>query len=602
MRPFLPILLLVAGAPVMLCAQGAAILNQAFQLHYNRWQIGQGAVVSATQATYDFSLGLPVLSYRLGALALSGSMDYNRASNGAWSDSAVGLDRYGVRFNLFPYRPFHISMDYSHSQSPGLAGMDRVTGEVYGLGLIYRGRTIQDLQMNFRHGSNAQADAREDWSLYTLAANQDFGRTRFTLRASRQVFGSAADALQWRSSSLFAGTETPLGKAWRFRTALQTDDAAGSRSLGMDLDLTGTPSRWTSISSLSMDRNQGAGWEGASTLLSQSLTLNSERFTSFGSLALSSIQNSALAEGSQRGTMLIGGAYSLGQGWRVSADVGQTFGATALSGASSQNGQRGVPGSRNMTTVHTGISQGGDVPGIIKRTLFFLSDWNFYRQVTDDYPPGYVPSELAGEMARRRFRQSGQFSVAGDVWHITPNGGQGQMDWGRLTSQFAVNAGLSLVAIGDWKRDEGIALPGIRMESQALTLNGAYRLGVSVLNASIGSSRNRSVLAPGTSPPGMPIDPAQLTPASASRAYAAGFSSQITRMLPYGIQWTRYDDGLQLPVEAVSTYVVLNFRQISLRVNWETARRSDGFHSERITVDLLRWFDTMALWGFGSGW
>lgn len=590
-------MLLVAGVHGMVGAQEPVILNQRFQLHYNRWQSDQSLATSTTQANYEFNVGLPILTYRLGAIAFNGSMDYDRLSIGDESSHALGINRYGVRATLFPYRPFHLTFNYSHSQSPALAGLERMTGNIFGLGLNYRGRKVKDVEVSIRRGTTSQAGSGEDWSLWTLVARQDVRGTHVTVNATHQDFGSSEGGLRWQSSSLYAATDTTFDRTWVLRTNLQADDAAGARTLSTDLNLTGTLGRWTSTSSLFLSQINGDVSGSRSTMLSQSLASNSERFSTFSSAALSSVQLQGGEGNSNRGTLLLGGAYNLGQGWRASIDVGQSFGSGGQGARTSQGQPLSDASSQNLRTVHGGISQGGDLPGIIQRTLFFLSDLSFQRRVTDGYPPGYVPAELAAEMAQRRIRQNGNFSFAGDVWHMQAERGDGREDWARLTGQLRLNAGLTFLVIGDWKKDEGISLPGTSMDSKAFTLNGSYRFGASSVVTNAGYSKNEQSTLPGNEVSGLTpsLDPS--TAAGANRYFSVAFNSRVW-LVPYGVQWTKYEDGWQPPTRAVMGFLMLNFRQVNLRVTYESVRRGNGLNYNRVTVDLLRLFDTIAFEGF----
>ncbi|HEX9081070.1 MAG TPA: hypothetical protein VF768_02265, partial [Holophagaceae bacterium] len=67
----------------------------------------------------------------------------------------------------------------------------------------------------------------------------------------------------------------------------------------------------------------------------------------------------------------------------------------------------------------------------------------------------------------------------------------------------------------------------------------------------------------------------------------------------YGFQWIRYESSAQPTGRAFTGYFLLNFRQVNLRVNYQTTRRADGLRDTRITVDLLRWMNTVSL---GGGW
>ena len=595
MKPLL-LILLVSGAHGMVDAQESVSLDQRFQLHYSRWQVGQSATAATTQATYDFNLGLPVLTYRLGALALTGSMDYDRRSIGGESSSTLGLNRYGLRGTLFPYRPFHLSFDYSRTQSPAIAGLERVTGDTYGARLNYRGRAVQDFEVSFKRGSNAQGASEEGWSLWSLVARQNVRETHVSLTASHQDFGGS-EGLRWRRSDLYAATDTTLSRNWALRSNLQADESAGVRTLNTDLNLTGTLAHWTSISSLSFGQTGGSSSESRSAMLSQSLALNGERYSAFSSAALSSVQIQGGQGDSNRGTLLLGGAYSLGQGWRASLDVSESFGTVDQSVAPSQGQLGGGASQQNLRTIHGGISQGGDVPGIIRRTLFFLSDRGFQQRIADEYAPGYVPSDLAAEMSRRRFRQSGNFNFAGDLYHIQAEGGEGKADWARLTGQLSVNAGLTFQIIGDWKKDAGLSLPGTRTDSKVFTVNGAYRFGASSVVTNAGYSKNEKSSFSGAD------DRAQVPTfgapgeGAASRFLSLGFNSRFW-LVPYGVQWTQFEDGWQPSTRTLTGFFTLNFRQVSLRVTYQSARKGDGFRENRVSVDLLRWFDTIAFGGF----
>ena len=78
--------------------------------------------------------------------------------------------------------------------------------------------------------------------------------------------------------------------------------------------------------------------------------------------------------------------------------------------------------------MNLGIARGGDVPELIRHSLFFLSDWSFNRRVREEYPPDFVPSELAQELFQRRMRQMGSFGFTADLWRISDNAGQGKVD------------------------------------------------------------------------------------------------------------------------------------------------------------------------------
>ena len=581
--------LLLAGAASLASAQGVASLNQSFQLRYNAWQNDREAAFSYTQASYDFSAGLPVLSYRLGAFAANGSLDYNRMASGGASDSNLGLNRYGFRVNLFPYRPFHLNLDYARSQSPGLFGLERMKGDVFGIGLNYRGRKVKDLQLSYRRGVSSQGGEKEIWSISRLAGSHRFSTTDTTFDASHQEFGVAGGGVAFKSDTLELSTRTPVSKQWEIRTSATAADIAGRRSADASANLTGRFGAWTSQSSLGL-RTSGTGEAGAkSESVSESLLRSAGRFSAFGAVALSAVQIPSLGTSSKRETFLLGGSYNLSKAWRVSGDVGLSSGGGQLAGTAS---------TQNTESFHVAVSEGGEVPELLRHTLYFMSDLDFERRVRDDYPPGYVPTELATQMIQRRIRQSGGLSFSGDFWHIQAKGGGGHLDWAKFTGSLKVGPNLRLLGIGDWRRDASLALAGVRQDDKNLSLNGSYSLGLSSLSASVGYAKNQQhTETTGTVNRTELPQGANATSAS-TLFYSAGFSSRAW-MIPYNVVWTRYDAGQGVPTTAISTNASLHFRKISLRLGYEIAQRPGEFRSRRITVDLLRLFDTISFWGIG---
>ena len=63
--------------------------------------------------------------------------------------------------------------------------------------------------------------------------------------------------------------------------------------------------------------------------------------------------------------------------------------------------------------------------------------------------------------------------------------------------------------------------------------------------------------------------------------------------LPIGVMVLRYEPPLTYPTTTATTWADLTFRQVAFRVRYEWSRMDNGFRSSRITLDLLRWFDTL---------
>lgn len=568
-------------------AQDALFLNQRILLHYAQWDQGVGRSED-TQGTYDFNLGLPVLTYRLGALALTGDMNYDHPAGSASRPSTFGLDRYGLGMTLFPYRPFHLSLDFNRTQTPAVAGQDRAVGTSWGVGLNYRGRRVQDLEVSMRQGGLVDGQERADWSLWNLAARQLTGRTQVAVQLSRGASGGTGATPSWHSTDLLATTDTRFSRVWALRSDLHLQEGLGSHTTSADLNLTGTPGTWTSLSELNLEQSQSGGPTTRSETASQSLALTRDRWSAFSGLAMGLSQSPGGTGNLSQGMALLGAAYHLGRGWQVSADLGQSLGTRAADpGASPVAAYTG-----NTHTLHAGISQGGNLPDVLRHALFFFSDRAFQQRVVEEYPPGYVPTELAAEMARRRFQQMGSFSFTTDLWRQQADGGPEHTDWARVTGQVRVNSGLTVQLMGDWKTDQGLSLMGQRMDSRDVNLNGSYSFGASQMVTSAGYGRTAQSPLPGF----QAVSPESANPAS--HYLSGGFNSRIW-LIPYGVQWVRYETSTQPAGQAFMGYFLLNFRQVNLRVTYQSVHRGNGLRDNRLTVDLLRWMDTLAFGGGG---
>jgi len=574
-------------------AQEAVLLDQNFHLNYNRWQMNQSAANSTTLATYDFNAQLPVVTYRLGALALTGALDYNQYSDGQHPQSSMGLDRYGLKAFLFPYQPFHLSVEYNHNQTPGLLGLNRVEGDVFGLGLNYRGQTVQDLQISLREGRTSQTGESEDWSLETMSITQRFGGTLATFLASHEDSNSTGLGPQFQSNYLYGSTDTKFSNAWSFRTNLSMQEQSGDRLLAMGSDLVGTQGKWTSLSSLSFNQQDAPGTRSTSAIASQSSSFTVDRYTLFSTAAVSSLNAGAGTPSTTQGTLDVGGAYKLTSNWRIFGDV-----SVAQAGDSQSSGA-GSPASTSTTrSLHIGLSRGGDLPALMKHTLFYLTDLSFARRVQDDYPPGYVPTELAQEIQQRRIRQSGILEFTTDLLHVMGQG-DAKLDWMRVAGDLKLWEGLRLFVLGDFKQDQGLNQTGLRQDDKDLNLNVSQVFGKSSITGSVGYTRTEeSVMATPTAGP-QAATTGLVGNSGTSKSYAMNFNSRAW-IMPYGILWTHYSVVQGPSTTAVSTNMALDFRQVSLRVSYEVARRSDGLRSSRVTLDLLRWFDTIALYSFGQ--
>lgn len=557
-------------------------INQRFQLRYNQWQSSQSPTVSTTQAVYEVETGMPVFTYRLGALALNGAVAYNRLAYGSEADSTSGLSRYGARVSLFPYRPFRLYLDYQHSQTPDLFGSGRVQGNTWGAGATFHSKVFQDVRLTYRHGDSKLADLRDNWSLWKLEANQRIGATQVSLQSTRQEYESPGSGPGWRLFIANLGTESHFGREWILRTRSQVQDAVASRWFNLSATIYGPISgAWHSLTTAATGATTAGPYRTSTAFASESLVYASKRWHAYGSGAYSQVETRALNLGNRTSSASLGSTYTLSQDWRIHGDLG-------VSGLSQTVPGQGI--ARTTTTMNLGIARGGDVPELIRHSLFFLSDWTFNRRVREEYPPNFVPSELAQEMFQRRMRQTGSFGFTADLWRISDNASQGKVDWARVTGQVQTRGAFTLYLAGDYKIDQGLSQPGRTTRNTNLLINSSYRVDRTSITATMGYSDSRQRLTPGLSTYGW------MAPGldGQSRNYSIGLTTRLWKV-PLGALAQRFETSQAPGTTTLTTWGDLNFRQVSMRLRYEVTRMDNGFRSNRIVLDLLRWFDTIGL-------
>jgi hypothetical protein len=557
------------------------ILNQRFQLHYNQWQSSQAPTMATTQAVYEVDAGVPIFTYRLGALALNGAVEYNRLAYGTAADSDTGLSRYGARISLFPYRPFRLYLDYQHSQSPDLFDSGRVKGDTWGAGATFHSRVLQDVRLTYRLGVSMLGVERVDWSMWKLVANQRVGDTQATFQSVRQDYETLIPGQGWRYFQASLDTESHSAHDWTLRTRSQFQDSVTSSWFDLGATFYGPISgAWHSLTSVSAGANTTATIRTSNSFASESLVYAAGRWHAYTTGAMSRSLTDAAGQDTRADSGTLGGTYALTQEWQIHGDLGV---------ASLQQGLPGLNIGRTTTTMNLGIARGGDVPELIRHSLFFLSDWSFNRRTRDEYPPDYVPSELAQELFQRRMRQMGNFGFTADLWRISDTTGQGKVDWARVTGQVQTRGHFTLYLAGDYKDDSGLSQPGVDTRNTDLMMNSSYQLGVSSLTASLGYSSSSQRITPGATTYGYAWMGSQ---DGLSRHYSVGMTSRLGKV-PVGVLVQRYASALAPAATTLYTWADLSFRQVSLRLRYETSRMDNGFRSSRITVDLLRWFDTV---------
>jgi hypothetical protein len=564
-------------------AQDPVILNQQFELRYDRWQVSGQENVTSADASYDFVVGAPVGSYRLGAMAFLGTLAYDRLTIGNRSSSSAGLNRYGFRISLFPYRRFHLTLDYAHQQSPAFFGAERTRSNTYGVDYRLRGIKGPNLRIAARYGDTDFYGDKESWTLWTVEGDQRVGRTFYSFQFFRQDMEFSAPGTHWSVNSLVAQADMRLNDVWRLSSYLTAAYFSGDTSMQVSSSLWGNIGPWTSASSASVTFEQGPNGSGYGLTLSQSLSRTYGPFTYFGSADLIGERVSYDVPGtstpaSNVGAIQGGAMWQFAQDWTLVGDVALLAG---------QRSQYNTGGTGLASSVHVGIARGGELPEILRHTLFFISDLTFDRAVSQEYPPGYVPQELAMQLVQRRLRQQGTLSFAADYWHSQANW-DGRQDWFRVTGTMDVSARLKMLVIADWRKDNGFTFPDRYRKDEDITANASYSFGSSTVSASLGYFKSDLT--------GLKDAPTVLLPNRTTKFGTVGFSS-IFWKIPCGFLVGRYDQGDGNPLTTYSLFGSLQYRRINLRVLYDYTQRADGWKASRISVDLLRVFDSLILWG-----
>ncbi|WP_257308244.1 hypothetical protein [Geothrix fuzhouensis] len=581
-------LLLVSAATAVQAEDCPLVLNQRFQLRYNQWQSSQMATTSTTQAIYEVEAGIPIFTYRLGALALNGAVEYNRLAYSNESGAEIGLNRYGARISLFPYRPVHLYLDYQHTQSPDLLGSGSLKGETWGAGLRYANRILGDVFLTYRHGEarlegGATPNAyRDEWAQWKLETHHRFAQTQVDFEALRQDYAPLGTPA-WRYTTLNLDTSTFLARDWKLRTRAQAQESGASRWSNFSASLYGPISgAWHSLTNVSTDATATGSVRTATSFTSESLVYESGRWYSHATGSYGGADTPAQERSERTSSLLMGGSYTLNPEWRLHGDAGLSYFQRSLVTQDD---------SKSISSLNLGIARGGDVPELIRHSLFFLSDWNFDRKMREEYPPDFVPTELAQELLRRRMRQTGSFGFTADLWRMSDSSTEGTLDWARVTGQVQTRSDLAFYLMGDFKHDKGLTQPGLDLRSTDLQVNGSYRMGPTTLTASLGYSDGyQSQTAVSATNPA----PFVGNQVGLSRHYSAGATTRLWRV-PVGALLLRYDASMNPSTTTLSAWADLSFRQVSLRVRYQTSRTDGGFRNDSINVDLLRWFDTICV-------
>jgi hypothetical protein len=592
--------LLVLAAPISLAAQEVVTLDQSLQFSYNGSRVSMAELTSAnayTRANYRFDLGMPILAYRLGAMDLGGSIGYVKQANDSGSDASIGLNTIGVQGSLFPFQPYHVTFDYSRATAPNLFGEGTEVGQSFGLGLVYRGWRVQDLHVTYRHGSTTGIGSGGNFDSFAVTDTERRGRTSVHISADEQI-ASYGSSTPWRSTGLSITSRTELDRSWSLNSNTFASGYNGSSAVQAGLNLVGNLGAWTSMSSVDGTYTDFEAQSQRTGAFSQSLAHTWDRFSGFSSLGISRGSTSGAAGASSALTSLIfGGSYRLADQWMVMGDLSSTWNATHVS--QGPNDTSVVPAYAGRTaSYHVGLSWGGELPDVLKHAMFYWSDLRFQTRLQDEYPPDYLPPELAQTVLKRKLDRQGELQFTSDLYHLQ-NVGDGHQDWLRVQGGLSFATGLLVQTIGDWRRDDRFSDPTSSSESKVLSMYGAYAMGRTSLRFGMGYSKSEITGwdRPIDLPPSNGLG-AISTP-GASTYYSLGVDTRLGQT-PCGAMLYRNNDPTGMGTTTLMTHLSTGFRKVRFNITYQRGWRSDGLRTSQVSINLVRWFDTMALWGLGD--
>jgi len=573
------LLMLALLAPATLAvAQDASTLSQSLALHTRFLDNQNGGI----EGSYNFSATMPVIGYGLGAMSLMGGVDYERVPTGSGTASALGLNTVGFGTSLFPTLPIHLSLDYTHSRIPDVGGLGGAEGQTYGAGLSFNSRWLGDTFLSYRAGDMDLGAVSEQWHLWKFTDQERLGGTQASVNLVHQDYQSPGNGLNFTSTFLNASAATTFGRNWSFHNQLSSSQSTG---LGTEMDLSSDlvgliGGKGTSFTSLSEDGALLPGGNQWATSLSQSLSWRFGQFNAFGSLSRVGTTGLLPNDSPESGSASLGGAYMLPGGWSLAGDASQTWGL----------------GGYDSTSVHLGVAQGGAMPDLIKHALFYFSDRQFQHQIAEDYPPGYIPAELSTELMQRRMARQGTLRYSADVWHAQMSGSDASQDWARMSGELEFFSSLHLLINGDWKRDDGFTSSGVMVINRGLNVNASYLF--SWASASLTGGLGNTSSGPGALgnatfiPQESPIAQGQGHTAS---YLSAALQSQV-RGIPLGGSLSEMRDVMGLRTTFLNTYTMVTYGKVQLRLGMQETWVTGGAKSRQVTVDLVRWFDTISFW------
>lgn len=587
MRTTLACLFAIAAALIPRAAGAQALWWGDYRFQGEYFSVGGDSDTFVDQQV-NAHLRLPAWDWRLGSLDLGAGIYWDVVRGSRSHGSSAGLGEYDVSLNLFPLRPFPVTLYFRRDMRGGLGTVDGWSDTVVGARWGLRTSHLGSWWFNFEENRYAQGPVRSSRKFFRLDQSQRFGTTTTVLHAELQNLdpgeGEAALKLGWADYS----TQTWFdgGAGLTTRAYLQRTQSAGSTWSSLNANaLLNVPLSQTLHWQLFAQA--AAGWTGSSRAedigLASTLDKTLGRWRFFGGVAADGSRSSGNwgdGTGSQLG-VFSGATRFLGKDWQVTGDV-------ALRTTSGSGWARATGGTQQV--FHVGVYQGGGMSAWLSNLGFFFKDVSFERNLYEAFPPGYNSPELVAlrQQYYERSRRGGTtFSL--DVTHLSEPGGTADSAHLGGSLQFSNTLGFQLY--GDWQRDQGG--PVGANDARSLTLQTTWSPGTRWSVSIFGTAGAYSQEGPAASSAGGWFQQGRfsvvganiataLFPGSNLRLTAQRFTSRDNGT--YDQAWAEWDWSLR----DLSLQVMYNFNRVV--VAGTQALGVPGTTTHRVQINLMRLF------------
>jgi hypothetical protein len=552
------------------------VYNQDLRFRYNDESMTDQDGTSSSALNYRFTLGLPVISYRLGSVAISGTIDYDTLKIANEKASDFGLKGYGFTINLFPYRQFHLGFNYFHSDSPKLFNDTTYSTNRYGINYSVVRPGFPRIFARVERRENSLEGEKETWDQLEIQGTQKTKEWQYNFQVNRDVYNLQSTSQSWYSNYCSFDSERKLAHDWEFFGFASGLVLPGSWMASATSNLFGKWGKLYLGSGLTLGFGSSSGGGTSESLgVNQSVTIPLEHCSYYSSVSMSYDSTSSAktardsnSSGNVSYSFLAGGARQLGKSVNIYGDVLYNHLPATISGGDSIG-------------YHVGISEGGFIPQIIQRTIFAISESSFNRRLKNEYPPNYLPPEIALDIIARKQAGMGSQLFSFDYYHMDGSGTQ-RRDYFRSDGMLRIGQHFQTQIRGEYtdETDEY----GAKRSVDYLYLQTKLLLGRTSFFLSFGSSDGNS----------QPVGTEKQKQSSTS--YSCGFNTIVWKM-PFSAIYRILRTGDSQEYRSLYVYQAFRLRKISIRNGLEYGWLPDQRKFFRYTFEIGRSFDSMLLFG-----